>query len=126
MHSAPPRVIDTITVGQTPEGLKMSDDGRFIAVTVMNGSNKPKGSPFRSDHGLLSILKIDQGELKRVASAPIGHWCQGAVWSHDGTKILAECMVEREIEVFSFDGTALKRKGSIRTGGPPAALATAR
>ena len=37
----PPRVVNTYTVGQTPEGIKISPDGKFVAVTVMNGSNKP-------------------------------------------------------------------------------------
>ena len=37
----PPRVVNTYTVGQTPEGIKMSPDGKFVAVTVMNGTNKP-------------------------------------------------------------------------------------
>ena len=42
----PPRVVNTYTVGQTPEGIKMSPDGKFVAVTVMNGTNKPSDSPF--------------------------------------------------------------------------------
>lgn len=35
-----PRVIDTISVGQTPEGVAMSGDGAYMAATVMNGSNR--------------------------------------------------------------------------------------
>jgi DNA-binding beta-propeller fold protein YncE len=46
MKAQPPRVVDTIPVGQTPEGVSMSPKGDFVAVTVMNGSNKTKSSPF--------------------------------------------------------------------------------
>ncbi|MFX8351127.1 hypothetical protein ABTL64_19625, partial [Acinetobacter baumannii] len=35
LKAVPPRVVNTVTVGQTPEGLKVSPDGKFIAVTVM-------------------------------------------------------------------------------------------
>ena len=51
----PPRVVNTYTVGQTPEGIKMSPDGKYVAVTVVNGTNKPsirhsstRTAPFRS------------------------------------------------------------------------------
>src|SRR5215472_9894811 len=37
-----PRIVDTVSVGQTPEGVAMSHDGKYVAVTVMNGSNRPK------------------------------------------------------------------------------------
>jgi DNA-binding beta-propeller fold protein YncE len=49
MKAKPIRVVSTISVGQTPEGVKMSPDGSYVAVTVMNGSNKPKASPFFND-----------------------------------------------------------------------------
>ena len=80
----PSRVVNTVTVGQTPEGLKMSPDGQHVAVTVMNGSNKPKESPFFNDYGLVKIFRLSGHNLTQVAEAPVGHWCQGAAWSKDG------------------------------------------
>lgn len=53
MTAKPIRVVTTISVGQTPEAVKMSPDGNHVAVTVMNGSNKPSASPFFNDFGLL-------------------------------------------------------------------------
>src|SRR5207248_1221988 len=46
IRAKPPRVVETVSVGQTPEGIKVSPDGRHVAVVVMNGSNKAKESPF--------------------------------------------------------------------------------
>jgi hypothetical protein len=43
--------VNTVSVGHTPEGLKISPDSRYVAVTVMNGSNKRKDSPFYKDNG---------------------------------------------------------------------------
>ena len=94
LKAKPPRVVRTVTVGQTPEGLKMSPDGQFVAVTVMNGSNKPKDSPFFNDNGLVKLFRVTEDDLGFVAEAPVGHWCQGAAWSKDSRKLLVQCMVE--------------------------------
>jgi DNA-binding beta-propeller fold protein YncE len=125
LRAQPPRVIDTVTVGQTPEGLKMSPDGRHVAVTVMNGSNKPKSSPFFNDNGLLVVLAVDGKKLSKVAEAKVGHWCQGAAWSRDGKTILVQCMVEKEILALGFDGETLKPIAALKVNGGPAGIATA-
>jgi DNA-binding beta-propeller fold protein YncE len=125
MKSSPPRVVDTITVGQTPEGLRIAPDGKHVAVTVMNGSNKPKASPFFSDNGLVVVLSMSGGKLVKVAEAKAGHWCQGAAWSKDGKTLLVQCMVEQELQAFSFDGKDLKSTATIKVKGGPAGIATA-
>ena len=126
LKAKPSRVVNTVTVGQTPEGLKMSPDGQHVAVTVMNGSNKPKESPFFNDFGLVKIFRLSGHNLTQVAEAPVGHWCQGAAWSKDGKQILVQCMVEKEIFAFSFDGGKnLQKIGSIKTNGGAAGIRTA-
>jgi DNA-binding beta-propeller fold protein YncE len=126
LKAKPPRVVNTVSVGQTPEGLKMSPDGQHVAVTVMNGSNKPKDSPFYADNGLVRIYRVLGHELTQVAEAPVGHWCQGAVWSKDGKGLLVQCMVEKEILAFRFEGgKSLEKLGSIKTNGGPAGIRTA-
>jgi DNA-binding beta-propeller fold protein YncE len=121
----PPRVVDTITVGQTPEGIKVSPDGVHVAVVVMNGSNKAKESPFYNERGRLVMLRIDRGKLGKVAEAPIGNWSQGAAFSDDGMTILVGNMVQKEVQVFSWDRRALKETGRIKVDGGPAAIRTA-
>src|SRR5215211_854120 len=125
LEARPARVVDTITVGQTPEGLKISPDGAYAAVTVMNGSNKSKSSPFYNDNGLLVVLAIQGKKLSKVAEAKVGHWCQGAAWSKDSKTILVQCMVEKEIQTFSFDGKEAKHTGAIKVSGGPAGIGTA-
>jgi DNA-binding beta-propeller fold protein YncE len=125
LQAKPPRVVDTVTVGQTPEGLKLSPDGRYAAVTVMNGSNKPKSSPFFNDNGLVVVLAIDGKKLSKVAEGKVGHWCQGAAWSKDSKTLLVQCMVEKEIQVLSFDGKELKSAGALKVSGGPAGIGTA-
>jgi DNA-binding beta-propeller fold protein YncE len=125
VRAKPPRVVDTISVGQTPEGIKVSPDGTWVAVVVMNGSNKAKESPFRNDNGKLVLLRVRDMKLRKVAEAPIGQWSQGAAFSADGKTILVGNMVEKDLRVFSWDGRALKEAGRIKVNGGPAAVRTA-
>ena len=125
MRAKPVRVVTTVSVGQTPEGLKISPDGVHVAVTAMNGSNKPKASPFYSDYGLLQIFRINGTQLTPVTEAKIGHWCQGIAWSKDSKTVLAQCMVENAIETFSFDGKTLTKGTPIALKASPAGIRTA-
>lgn len=116
----PYRVVNTVSVEQTPEGIIYSPDGRYLAVVAMNGSNKAKESPFFSDTGKLIIYRVDGNQLSRSAEAPIGHWSQGAAFSADGRTILVQNMVEKDLWVFAFDGWSLKDTGQrikLRAGG---------
>jgi DNA-binding beta-propeller fold protein YncE len=125
MKAQPPRVVDTISVGQTPESVSMSPRGDFVAITVINGSNKSKSSPFFNDNGLLKIYAVDGTRLSLVAEAPTGHWCQGAAWSRDQKTVLLQCMVEKELQVFRFTGDSLRRTGEIKLKAGPAGIRTA-
>ena len=126
LRGTPARVVDTITVGQTPEGIKISPDGKHVAVVVMNGSNKAKESPFFNDNGKLVMLEIRDGALKKLAEASIGHWSQGAAFSADGKTVLVGNMVEKTVQVMSWDGKRLKDTGvKIAVNGGSAAVRTA-
>lgn len=126
LRMSPPRVIDTITVGQTPEGIKVSPDGKHIAVVVMNGSNKAKDSPFFNDNGKLVMLGIRDGRLRKLAEASIGHWSQGAAFSADSKTVLVGNMVEKTVQVLRWDGKRLKDTGvTIPVNGGSAAVRTA-
>ena len=123
----PPRVVNSYTVGQTPEGLKMSPDGKFVAVTVMNGSNKPLDSPFFNANGLLQVWARNGTQLTKSGELPIGKWCQGVAWSANSKTLLVQCMVEEEITVVRFSGLSgksLQKSGTIKTKGGPAGIRT--
>jgi DNA-binding beta-propeller fold protein YncE len=60
----PPRVVDTVSVGQSPEGVELSPDGAWLAVNIINGSHKPRTSPFFNDFGLLKVFRVDGTKLR--------------------------------------------------------------
>jgi DNA-binding beta-propeller fold protein YncE len=125
IEAKPARVVQTVTVGQTPEGIVLSPDGAFAAVNVGNGSNKAKNSPFFNDYGLVKVLSVKGKDLVPLTEAKVGHWCQGLAWNKDNRTLLVQCMVEKEIMVFNFDGKELKPAGSIKLSAGPADIRTA-
>lgn len=125
LEATPPRLVDAVTVGVIPEGLALSPDGGLVAVTVMNGSNLPPDSPYFNDFGLLKIYRLAGTTLSAVTEAQVDHWCQGVVWSNDASILAVQCSVERELMLFRFDGTELRRTGSILVSGGPTGIRTA-
>jgi hypothetical protein len=91
----------------------------------MNGTNTSTTSPFFHDFALLKVLEIRGRKLEFVAEARLGRWCQGVGWMPGNTMVLAQCMVEKEIQLFSFDGEGLKAAGAVKVNGGPAGLRTA-
>jgi DNA-binding beta-propeller fold protein YncE len=123
MSLTPPRVTDTISVGQTPEGMAMSPDGQYAAAVVMSGSNKAANSPFHAPKGRLIVFKASGGKLTKVDEAPIGRWSQGAVFSSDNRTVLVGNMVEEEAQVLKFDGVKLTDEGvRLKFEGGPASF----
>jgi DNA-binding beta-propeller fold protein YncE len=122
LRASPPRSVGEVAVGAIPEGIAISPDGRFVAATIINGSNAAKSSPLYRDHGLLKILRLDGSALTAVTEAPVGEWCQGVAWHPDGGSLLVQCMIEKQIRTFRFDGTRLTAGPAIAVSGGPAGL----
>jgi DNA-binding beta-propeller fold protein YncE len=122
MKLSPPRVVHTLTVGQTPEGIKMSPDGKLVGVVVMNGSNKAKDSPFFNDNGKLVLLGVRGKKLVPMTEAKIGHWSQGVAFASDNKTILVGNMVEKNVQVFTLSDGKLASAGDIKVNGGSAAV----
>ena len=94
------------------EGIAISPDGKLLAVVIMNGSNKPKDSPFYSPVGRVLLFRVSRGSLTRLANAAVGAWPQGAVFSADGRALLVQSMSERSIAVLAIEaGYVLRDTG---------------
>jgi DNA-binding beta-propeller fold protein YncE len=124
LTQTPPRIVASHSVGQIPEGVTFSPDGSHVAVTIQNGSNKPKSHPSYNAHGVVMVYRVEGGKLTLAAEAKVGGWSQGVVWSRDGKTLLAQSMLDQALDVLSFDGQALKVTGQIKVPGGPAGIRT--
>ena len=125
LKANPVHVVETITVGHTPEGLRLSPDGKVLAVLTHNGSAKAPQSPLYHEHGILALYHLKGAHLTKFAEAPIGKWSQGIAFSRDGKTIVVQNMVERELQVFRLEGGKLRdTKQPIKVNGGPAGIAT--
>jgi DNA-binding beta-propeller fold protein YncE len=120
-------VVNTLDVGPTPEHLVLSPDGRFLSVTVVNGSSSKPGSRNFNPFGFVKVFRVEGPKLTQVAEARTGRWGQGATWSKDGRLILQQGAIERNIEVYRFDGKTLVRDAAatVKLPARPGAIATA-
>lgn len=97
----PWRVVDTLGVPATPEGVAISPDAAWVVVVCHHGSTRAEDSPLFNPQGRLVVFRVaDDDRLVRHAEHPIGRWAQGAAFSHDGTVLLVQNTVERELQVF--------------------------
>lgn len=125
LTTEPFHTVLTQAVGRSPEGLKWSPDGKYLAVGTQEGTTKPAGNPFLGEHGTLSMFELADKRLRPVAEAPIGRWSQGIAFSRDGRTLLVQSMVERTIQVFRWDGVKLWPGVTLDMGAGPAAIGTA-
>jgi hypothetical protein len=128
LDAASGAVLSKAPIGAGTEFIGFSQDAAYLVATITNGSHSTPTAPDFNDFGLLYVFKASGSMLKKVAESHTGHWCQGALFSKDDRTILVQCSVEREIEVFRFDGnTHLTRDeaATLKFDAAPASMATA-
>ena len=108
VSGAQARVVDTASVGPSPEGVACSDDGRYVAAAVQNMSTVAADAPFHAAHSVLVLLRIDDKRLRRVDEQPFGAWAQGVGFLRDSRTLFAQSMAERSLSLFRIDADRLK------------------
>lgn len=122
LKSASPRVVDTVTVGQTPEGIFFSPDSRSVAVTVIDGSNKPQASPF---HGTARyrLFDIADGRLRAASEVIGGQWLQGHAFTADGAAVVVQDAAQRQVRLYRNRAGQLSDTGErLQLDAAPAAI----
>ncbi len=121
----PFHVVDTVSVGTTPEGVMASPDGRHAVVVVHNGTGRPTGDPLRGK-AQVKLLKVEGGKIRVVGAANAGDWVQGMGFSRDGRTLLIGNMADRTVGVYRIEGDRITDTGHrIAVSGGPAAIGTA-
>ena len=119
----PPRVIDHVTVGDSPEGLAISPKGDLAVTVEARGSNMPKSSFFYHPGGAVTALKIDGKKLTNVGAVDIGVLPEAVAFSPDGQYLYVGNFLEGDMSVIKVDGTTLTETGQrIKLPGHPASM----
>ncbi|GAO21490.1 hypothetical protein ALISP_1310 [Alicycliphilus sp. B1] len=122
LKAQPPRVVDTVTVGQTPEGVFFSPDSSRVGVSVIDGSNKAQTSPFFGTAHYRQ-LRVTDGRLVPVAKLRGGQWLQGHAFSTDGQSVLLQDAANRQLRLYRAEGDTLVDTGErLQFDGAPCAL----
>lgn len=121
----PFRVVDTVSVGMTAEGVMASPDGRHAVVVVHNGTGKPINDPLRGK-AEVKLLRVEEGRMQVVGTAGAGDWVQGMGFSRDGRTLVIGNMADRTIGVYRIEDGKITDTGQrIAVSGGPAAIGTA-
>jgi DNA-binding beta-propeller fold protein YncE len=123
LEAKPIRIIDHITVGDSPEGLAISPKGNLAVTIEARGSNKSKDTWFYHPTGAVTVLHIDGKHVTRVGEANVGLLPEGAAFSADGTYLYVGNFIDSDLSVFRVNGTQLIDTGHrFKLPGQPASM----
>ncbi|HEY2189432.1 MAG TPA: YncE family protein [Caldimonas sp.] len=119
----PFRAVQQISVSATPEGVAISPDGNWIAVSSMAGSNLLAADPGRSKLGTVALFVIKDGWATKVSELPGGEAAQGVVFTQDSKTVIVQFDVEKALAVYSIrDGKLVDSGERIKLAAGPVSI----
>jgi DNA-binding beta-propeller fold protein YncE len=119
----PFRAVQQISVPATPEGVAISPDGRWIAVSSMAGSNLLATDPGRNKVGKVVLYSIKDGVATKVNELPGGEAAQGLVFTQDSKTIIVQFDVERALALYAVrDGRLVDTGERIKLAAGPVSI----
>ena len=120
----PIRVSQHLSVGDAPEGVTVSPDGKMAAITVLQGSyDAPKGAWYRNERGLVSLIALSRRQAKVTTSREVGAFPEGIAFSANGRVLYVGNFASKTLSILSLgnDGTITSVK-EVKLPGPAASL----
>jgi DNA-binding beta-propeller fold protein YncE len=122
----PFRAVEHFTVGLSPEGIAISPDNEWIAISAQNGTNRPKGDPYRTENSRVELYQLKGWKATKVGEAFAGRNIQGIVFSPDGKHLVVQNYVEKELAFYRVTPRGPEDTGQrLPIPGYPAGLRTA-
>lgn len=123
LEANPVRVIDHVTVGDSPEGLAISPKGNLAVAIEARGSNVAKTNWFYHQGGAVTVLQIDGKKVTRTGEVNVGGLPEGAVFSADGSYLYVGNFIDKDVSVLRVNGTRLTDTGQrFKLPGQPASM----
>jgi DNA-binding beta-propeller fold protein YncE len=123
LEASPPRVIDHVTVGDSPEGLAISPKGDLAVSIEARGSNAPKTAFYYHPAGAATALKIDGKKITNAGEIRVGALPQGVAFAPDGNYLYVANFIDQDLWVLRVDGSKLTDTVQrIKLPGHPASM----
>jgi 6-phosphogluconolactonase (cycloisomerase 2 family) len=123
LEANPIRVIDHVTVGDSPEGLVMSPKGNLVVTVEARGSTPPKSNWFYHPGGAIGVLRIDDKKVTWVGEVTVGALPEGAVFSADGSYLYVGNFIDSDLSILRVDGDKVTATGDrMKLPGHPASM----
>ena len=123
IEANPPRVIDKVVVGDSPEGFAISPTGKLAVALLLNGNDAAKNAWFHNRNGKVVALKIDGKKVTRSNEVEVRGLPEGAVFSNDGRYIYVGNYQDRDISILRVDGDQIVNTGkTLALPGQPASM----
>ena len=123
LEASPPRVIDKVVVGDSPEGFAISPTGKLAVALLLNGNDAAKNAWFYNRNGKVVALKIDGKKVTRSNEVEVRGLPEGLVFSNDGRYIYVGNYLDRDISILRVDGDQIVNTGkSLTLPGQPASM----
>ncbi len=91
LNAAPPKLIDTVTIGKQPSGLAISRRGDLALTANRAGKS-------------VSVLSIEGTTVKAVAEVPMGNEVAAVAIAPDGKRAFAVMNLVNKVAVLAIDG----------------------
>jgi len=124
MEMNPPRVVDQVAVGDSPEGLAIRPTGGYAVSLMTNGSgdSAPKNAFYHHDHAVAMLLKIEGKKVRKVGETEVGSLAEGIAFSPDGRFLYVGNNGDSDLSVLRIVGNKLVPVGSLKLPGHPASM----
>lgn len=123
LEANPPVLLNQIQVGDAPEGLAVSPDGKVAAVGLLNGNIVNQALPYYHPNGIVVGLKIDGKTVTKTNQINVPGHCQGLVFSPDSKYLYAGSMLGQSISILAVANGQLVDTGKVvSAGGHPASM----
>lgn len=111
LTAKPVRVIDHVTVPDSPEGIAISPKGNVAVAVDATGSNKSKDEFYYHPHGMVTVLKIDGTKVTRLNDIEVGALPETVAFTPDGKYIYVGNYSDKDFSILRVDGTKVTDTG---------------
>ena len=123
LEANPPRVIDKVVIGDSPEGFTFSPTGKLAVALLLNGNDAAKNAWFYNRNGKVVALRIDGKKVTRGNEVEVRGLPEGVVFSNDGRYIYVGNYLDRDLSILRVDGDQIVNTGkSLTLPGQPASM----